>query len=302
MVSAIAAQNGMDAQIGFSVAGQPAWVATCNDYFSAATPVEMGQSPAAALIFRRGYVRESEPVAHIAVNIEDMLSLKGSPAFGGNLQDFVRAVDGAPQGAQAAGAPDLNPAILAAGKVVVEIGAGASGVKLSPKLGDLVRPSEGIIAGSTGGFVWDTRRGLFRLTAPHAQGAAGFLAAAGRMAFADTVVESPMEFGSIAVVSLDGLPLARSARIFVQVASEQANHGWRQEGGPLREIKDLGTMPIEVRRFAGSVGLKRADAGALAVTALDYNGRRTKQVGRASGFALLPDAPYYVIESPVRTP
>jgi hypothetical protein len=52
-----------------------------------------------------------------------------------------------------------------------------------------------------------------------------------------------------------------------------------------------------VKDFAGTVGLKRADASELNVVPLDFNGYRLNaKPGDGSNIRLRPDVPYYLIE------
>ena len=95
--SSLASLTGMDAMVLFALDSVPQWRATeTENYWPIQTPADIGQFPAAALIFRNGLVREADTIASVNVNTEDMFALKGVPSRTGRLQDFVRAVD-APQ-------------------------------------------------------------------------------------------------------------------------------------------------------------------------------------------------------------
>jgi len=79
--------------------------------------------------------------------------------------------------------------------------------------------------------------------------------------------------------------------------SEERNHGFATEGEPKRTIKNVGSAPVEVRAFAGTIAFTRADAAKLFVTALDVNGVPTGKAGTAERITLLPNAIYYLIEN-----
>ncbi|MCL4176901.1 MAG: hypothetical protein KJ072_04030 [Verrucomicrobia bacterium] len=56
-------------------------------------------------------------------------------------------------------------------------------------------------------------------------------------------------------------------------------------------------MPLLVKNLSGTVQLKRADASALTVTPLDFNGYRLSVTpAAATHIALRADAPYCIIE------
>ncbi len=125
----------------------------------------------------------------------------------------------------------------------------------------------------------------------------------------DVTVDGRNEYGSILVVSMDGRPLAQSAKILLQVVSEDRNYGYKTKpvtveakgGGTVeaREITDVGEAPIVVRKLVGTVTLRRPDAAQLRVNALDDNGYKRQDMPAGEGDALtvvlLPDCFYYVI-------
>ena len=108
--------------------------------------------------------------------------------------------------------------------------------------------------------------------APSAQGATGFLSRAGAIKLGMLTIQSPLEYGAILLVALDGQPLALSHKMLLQVMSEESNFGWSAPGQGLRQILDVGGPPIVVKRLAGTLALDRPDAAALKVQPLDSNG------------------------------
>lgn len=305
LMAALGAQSGLDVQTGFDF-DTPGFATNAMEYWPGASPTDIGQSPLASIIFRRGLIAETEPVAYISANKDDILGLKGAPTFGDNLGDFIRSsavptvsddAIAAVIGGEVTPKQEFNPALFAAGKVVLDIGEKPSGMTISPKVSEWVRPETGEVRGASGGFIWNTKAGLFTLKAPKVQGAVGFLRDAGTLDLPALRLQSKMDFGVVAAVALDDLPLSKSKRILLQVMSEQKNTGWIQEGSPMGEVKQLGSPPIIVREFDAQVTFKRPDAAQMMVSALDWNGRKAKTLGNAVSFALLPDAAYYLIEA-----
>jgi len=112
----------------------------------------------------------------------------------------------------------------------------------------------------------------------------------------DVTIETDVEYGTIVVVSLDGKPLSASSKILVQAMTEDTNFGWTAPGQGVRPIQSVGGPPIVVKKLSGTISLRRLDASACRVTALDARGYATKRVGNAAKFGLLGDVIYYVVE------
>ena len=152
---------------------------------------------------------------------------------------------------------------------------------------------------STRELTLDYRRGLLTLNAPRAQGASGALNAAGNVELRDLTVSSELDLGHIIVVALDGQPLAISRRMLLQVMSEERASGFETEpvSATVKRIKNIGRDPWQVKNLSGTVVFKRADAGQLKVTALDFNGRPAGEAGTAREIRLKPSTLYYLITS-----
>lgn len=80
--------------------------------------------------------------------------------------------------------------------------------------------------------------------------------------------------------------------------SEEKPYQWATDTATgLRTITSAGQPPVMVRDLAGTVSLKRADAAALRVTPLDFNGYPAGQpTPHGAGIPLAPDRLYYLIE------
>jgi hypothetical protein len=154
------------------------------------------------------------------------------------------------------------------------------------------------VRSQTGELEWDWGIGKLTINAPAAQGVTGFLSEMGPVDLGSVRIESSMDYGSILVVSLDGQTIANSARLLLQVASEEQPHAWATSSATgLRTLTNRGTVPLLVKNLAGTVQLKRADAAAMSVVPLDFNGYRLDALpGDASNIAPRPDVPYYLIE------
>jgi hypothetical protein len=144
----------------------------------------------------------------------------------------------------------------------------------------------------------DYGKRLLRLDSPQAQGVVGNLKAAGAMKLSQVSISSELDLAAVVVVSLDGKPLNSSARMLLQVMTEERPSDFADEpaGDGLFRITRLGTNPWLIRHAEGTVTLLRPDAKSLKVTALDPNGAAKESYGSAASIRLRPETVYYLIE------
>ena len=284
-------------------------------------PVVMGQYPATSIIYRNEYVKEAPVVINDALALKDLYALKGAtfvPQFTGSV-DFNAKAPEAPSGTSAAVA-ETDPVKVElakadglayyVGRVQRTIAENPGESRILPDLNKYIDRKGQIVHSVTGEMTLDYGKGISTVNAPCAQGATGFLQAAQTIALADVRISLQNEYGTVLVVSLDGKPLKESAKILVQVMTEEQQYGYKTQ--PVKhafakgqaevdclQVVSTGDAPICVRKFAGSVSLQRADAAKLKVAALDPNGYKTKDLPTAQGdtlkIDLLPDCLYYSI-------
>lgn len=259
------------------------------------TPTQAGQFPAAALIFRQGRIREGEVLADFSLTLADALDLKGSPLVPPANLDELRKADAGDAPVPAAKAREVDPLIHYAGRTSLRIG--TEGATRGADLSRLIDRRAKRVTSSTGELVLDYGKGLLTLRAPSAQGALGDLKSGSTLALPDLEIVSPLELGQIVVVSLDGLPLATSRRMLLQVMTEEKASGFTTVpvAAGERRITALGSDPWLFRAPAGEVRFKRADAATLKVTALNLNGRPVESATGAARVTLRSEAVYYLI-------
>ncbi|MCD6338503.1 MAG: hypothetical protein J7M29_03870 [Verrucomicrobia bacterium] len=293
--AAYGALQGADALFWFA-ASEPEWQELPGK-FAIQTPVALGQFPAGALIYRQGLVQTAPEVVDLDLRVEDLFALKGTPVPAPQNFDQLRGQD-APPGATLTNVNALDELAFLVGRVRVDFlekGAPQSRVRdFSP----FIDRDQRRVRSATGELEWDWGRGLVAIQAPAAQGAIGFLGAAGRIDLPDFWIESPLEYGSILLVAMDGQPIRASSKLLLQVMSEEKPWRWQTKpGSGLRVIQNRGQPPLMIRELAGDIGLRRPDAGALSVTALDALGYRTGTPRRgAAQLSLQPRVFFYLIE------
>jgi hypothetical protein len=293
--AAYGALQGTDAICWFA-AGSPAWDGLPGK-FSIQTPVVQGQFPAAALIYRQGLVRTAPRVVDLQLAVSDLYALKGTPLPAPQNFDQIRGGD-VPPGGTLTNVGAIDSLAFLVGRVGVDFLTHGTPESRILDLSPYIDRAQRKVRSHTGELEWDWGMGKLTLNAPAAQGVTGFLNAAGPVELDDIRIESTMEYGSILLVAMDGRPIASSAKLLLQVASEEAPYAWstsRPSG--VRTLTQRGTVPLLVKHLSGIVQLKRADAAALTVVPLDFNGHRLDVPSAAgSRIVLRPNTPYYFIE------
>ena len=230
------------------------------------TPTQMGQFPAAALIFRQGLVETGAVMADVKLELADVLALKGTPLVQSANLDELRAADTPGAGAKEQSA--ISPLIHYVGRTNVTIGEKPGATKVAP-LSKFIDLKAQTVTSSTGQVKLDYSRGLLAVNAPKAKVICGNVAASGGVISQDAMeLHSDMDQLYVALVPLDGLPLAESKRMLLQVMTEEKPAGFTSEpaGQGLERITNLGRDPWMIRSPRGSLRLKRAG---LKVTALN---------------------------------
>jgi len=267
------------------------------DPWTMMTPTQVGQFPAAALIYRQGLIKAGPVLADVQLKESDLFQLKGTPlAPRGNL-DLLRQAD-MKFDDKDGGA--ISPLIhyIGRAKTVITTQGGVSRVDdLTPYI-DLEAET---VRSATGEVDLDFGDGILTVDAPQAQIVMGDLSQRQQAVVAGQfAVDSPMETLYTALVSLDGKPIAESGKLLLQVMTQEEPTGFESERADngLTRIKKLGRDPWLYLEPQGTVFLKRADAAQLKVTPLDLNGypQAGKSFTGAKSFKLRPDAVYYLIE------
>ncbi len=293
--AAYGALQGSDAIFWFA-AGSPSWEGLPGK-FSVQTPVVQGQFPAAALIDRQGLVRTAPRVVDLELAVNDLYALKGTPLPAPQNFDLLRGND-VPPGGTLTNISAIDSLAFLVGRVGVDWVTNGAPQSRILDLSPFIDRAGKKVRSQTGELEWDWGLGKLTINAPAAQGVTGFLSLMGRVELDGCSIESALEYGSVLLVALDGRPIASSAKLLLQVASEEQPYQWATTpASGLRTITNRGTVPLMVRNFAGTVRLKRPDAAAMTVVPLDFNGyRAVVPPAHADNVTLLPDAPYFLIE------
>lgn len=287
LVASYAALQGVDGYIWFAAADGN-WLNNGNGNWTWMMPGEIGQSPAAALQFRRGDVKESAAVIRQVTTEADVLALNGTGIVEGKNVDFRMAE--APNAANAAELSATDPFACFAGKVERSFATDSKPEALD--LSKFIDRSAKKITSVTRELSWNYGDGLLSVNTPNSQAVTGFLSKAGTVKLGDLTITSAMEYGTVHVISLDDQPLATSKRILIQAFSEEKMFGFKAEGGV---IENVGRAPINVRDIQATVTF--ANGAGFKATTLDANGYARGKAAALQGNAVLlaRDALYTVL-------
>jgi hypothetical protein len=287
LIAAYASLTGIGGYYWFTTADE-AWAPpqSANGYlaslqkWSFADPDILGTFPAAALAYRKAYLKRGAPVLTENRSLQELWdrkppALSEASTFDPN-RDAARAVQSPGIGAVPAEAFLTGPARVAFGADPARSAATAFDKLIEP----------GRIRSNTGQILMNPAQGFCTVDAPMAQGVAAHFAQAPAHQLSDVRFASGNAFGAALAVSLDGLPLDRSKRVLVQYGTHSRPTGWSQAPtqialkgqGPVAgiEVKSIGRAPWQVEAARLDVTIR--NPGLSSATVLDMNGMATGTV------------------------
>jgi len=304
-----AAYRSLTGQAGlfwFAVGAQTTWEDRMSKW-GAAVPMTAGLWPAAALLYRKGYVKEAPAVVHEERPLEDLWRRK-LPAIcedGGFDPNRDEEMEQGPAVRTA-----VDPLAFLVGRVEVVYGGDPAKTRVE-NLAPCIDADRKTVRSITGEIVLDYGGGVCRLDAPKAQGACGFLGAAGEIALSALTLRSENAYASILAVAMDDRPLAESGRILIQVGTTARPTGWRTEPAevtaknakksvPGERIVDVGRGPWQIENTRAWVRI--ANPRAARAVALDAAGAAPRplaieRTGDGGRIVLPPDALYVIVSS-----
>lgn len=290
LAASYAALQGVDGYVWF-VAADGKWLNHGNSKWTWMMPGEIGQSPAAALQYRRGDVAQSSPVLTLVSSNQQVLSLQNTHLLEGRNADF--RTSNLPPTASSEPLQNFDPLTPFVGRVEQSFNP-----KSKPNAID-VRPfidrQAGIITSTTQELHWNFHDGLLTVNTPCSQAISGFLAKAGSTPLTDVTIDSNMEYGTIHVISLDSQPLASSQKILIQAFSEEKMYGFQANAGT---IQNTGRLPINVRDIHAEIRFQKPRP--FRISTLDPNGYPVDNPKPFNGKSLdlNPNALYTILTSP----
>jgi hypothetical protein len=278
--------------------GHPAFKWTCTK------PEIMGMFPAAALIYRKGYIQQgAQPAIHEERALSDIWAEK-PPLIAEDASFDPNRFAGRSGSEESNIKGGINPLAFLVGRVEVKYG-GIPANSTAVDFSKYIDSDHKIIHSITGQITMDYGNGLCTVNAPSAVEATGALAKGGRMQLGAVTLESGNDYGSVAVVPLDDAPIASSAKLLVQVGTWGRPTGWTTMPWKLKggvdgiRISATGHMPE--RLINTDVTIAVHDTHLTKAVQLDtagYPGKTldSKVDGGVLMITLPPDAMYVVLE------
>lgn len=268
-----------------------------------ATPDTMGAFPAAALMYRKGYVKRGKPVVREERGIDDLWNRRApliaeTDGFDPN-RDMKDVARNAPV------KTPIDQRAFLVGPVVVHFG-GSVEDSLVTDLSKYIKGSA--IRSNTGELELDTARRRCTVDTPCAQGVAAFFESGTSVDLRDVSFRSGNDYGSALAVSMDSAPIASSHRILVQFVTKARPTGWKEKptkidlgegkSGPGFEVVDFGKAPWQVVSARLKVTVR--NPGLTSASVLDANGNVVKKLtlertANAVSFTFPEDALYVVL-------
>lgn len=266
-------------------------------------PDMLGNFPAAALMYRKGYIRQGEPIVYEERALTDIWQRRTPVIFeeagfdpnrdSGNIAPTSRVRQIVPQEA------------FLIGPVVAKYGGDAANTKVG-EVAKYFDPAKKTIRSNTGEITLDYGKGYCTVNAPRAQGVAAFFKNQSRFTLADVEIVSQNEYGVVCVVSMDERPLRSSGKVLVQVGTQSRPTGWQQSPTTIQtqegtfqgyRVDNYGRAPWEVIRARVQVSV--ANPNLRRATVLDANGNAAGTVAltrTSAGVRLsFPETALYVV-------
>ncbi len=290
LISSYCALQGVDGWFMFA-AHSGDWNKRPTNKWPMFLPSHYGQSPAAALQYRRGDVEESEAVLRQVQTADELFQPGQGGIIEGKNDDF--RIKEAPKATNPGSIAGFDPLSYYVGRVERAI-VGVDGVprNLKNKAIDLSRyidRNRKLVTSITNQLRWDYGKGLVTVNTPRSQAATGFLSKVGTIKLGDVQIASGNHYGTVHVISLDGKPLAQSRRILIQAFTREQMYGFRSSGS---RITDLGSAPINIELIDATVTLPGSGWKAIALTG---NGYRRDAVAVDGNRIKLPTDSLYTI-------
>lgn len=268
-------------------------------------PAMMAGFPANALLFRKGYLKQAQPVVRDIRDLEAIFSRKppridDNEAYGDqrNLPDLRPGWKGRPD--------EINRAAYLVGPVMTKTGGKPEESKVRD-LSGLFDPKAGTIRSATKELLWDYRREICTMDAPKAQGVTGFLRRnGGKSPLTDVTIESDNDYATINVVSLDDLPISQSNQVLIQVVTENRLTGFQTKPATFtvgkgkgayaiqgEQIVRIGKPPFRIAHTLATITIKNPKL--KQAVALDIHGYPKVTMALQKGRITLPKDCIYII-------
>ena len=214
----------------------------------------LGQFPAAALLFRKNYLKQGDPVVEEFRSLDELW--KRVPPLLPEDSGYDPNRDAGITARRTTRTCAADALAFLAGPVKVHFD-----VKPAPPhvngAARLVDHEKKIVRSNTGEIAFDFGRGVCKIDAPAAAGATGFLKKFGVVETKSVTIDSQNDYATVLIVSQDGQPLVKSRNVLVQVGTRARPTRWVEREATFKgddgkqtfhgkQVVSTGTMPWAV--------------------------------------------------------
>ena len=272
-------------------------------------PAMMAGFPANALLYRRGYLKESTPVVTLRRSDDSMWRREIPPLSDNETHGDQRNPLELQPGWEAERTDVINRAVFQVGTVRSVTGGETNAADVTVEMDDFFDPKTGVIRSVTGQLAWHYRDEFATMDSPKAQGVTGFLSRNqnGIYNLSDVTIESSNDYATVNVVSLDDQPLADSERILVQVVTVNRLTGYETKPATFtvgkgkgaytvkgEQIVRIGQPPFRIANTQVTLSIENPNLNEAVV--LDINGYpRGEPVRVVDGRFTMPENAIYAV-------
>jgi hypothetical protein len=305
LTAAYASLTGVDTVIPQSI-GTSEWQNSADGKWHQGTPQSLGQFPAAALMFRNGYIKKGAPVVHEERTMADLWNRR-EPLIAED-KSFDPNRDVGSGAARSTLKSDVNPLAFLVGPVQVKYG-GDPAKSTVANLKPFINEAAKTIRSNTGEITLNYGSGLCTVNTPRAQGATGFMQKFPSIKLTDVTLRSSNEYATLNVVSMDKLPIGQSRKLLVQVGTIVRPTGWQDKDATFeddskkpvqgKQIVAVGGTPFQIANVDATVAV--TNPLLKTATLLDINGvavgiAPATRAGANFTVKLPPNAMYVVLQ------
>ncbi|WP_107668497.1 hypothetical protein [Cyanothece sp. BG0011] len=233
LVSIFQSLTGIDGVYWFAM-NEPQWrqPSSANGYLPSLgkwvinTPELLGNFPAAALMYRQGYIQKGQTVIKEHRPLTDLWN-RQIPIIS-ETKSFDPNRDQNNENNNNSSTNRINPLAFLVGPVEVTYGKNNQENEMI-NLKQYISEKDKTIRSITGEITWNYEQGICLLNTAKAQGVTGFLQKTGEIKLGDTMIKSNNEYATIIVVSMDNKPIKRSEKLLVQVGTIARPTDWQQQ-------------------------------------------------------------------------
>ena len=197
------------------------------------TPELLGNFPAAALMYRQGYIKQGEAIIKQNRTLKDLWNrqipiISETRSFDANRDQHYQEDNNQTT-------RKIHPLAFLVGSVEVTYGNNKK-----DKIVDLkqyIDEKNKIIRSVTGEITWNYGEGICFLNTAKAQGVTGFLNKLEEIKLKDITIKSNNHYATIMVVSMDNKPIKQSEKILLQVGTIARSTDWKKQASTWKDKK-----------------------------------------------------------------